>query len=113
MRKGEFWLVQLDKKKGVGHEYCNDRPALIIITDRLIPAVSVVTIMPLSGSGKKGKYDIIVKKNSRNRLFKDSIIKVGHIVSYDKSRFIHKIGEVDAAIMKMIEKYLKIHFGIK
>lgn len=113
MRRGEIWLVKLDKGKSVGHEYYNDRPALIIMSDKLIPTVSVVTIMPMSAlAGKSQKYDIIIKKNKKNRLCQDSIIKVNHIVSYDKSRFIHKIGDADSAIMDMIEKYLKIHFGL-
>lgn len=113
MRRGEIWLVKLDKGKSVGREYCNDRPALIIMSDKLIPTVSVVTIMPMSTSGKSQKYDIIIKKDKKNRLSQDSIIKVSHIVSYDKSRFIHRIGEIDTAIMNQIEKYLKTHFGIK
>lgn len=113
MKRGEIWLVKLDKDKSVGHEYYNDRPALIIMSDKLISVVSVVTIMPMSTIGKNQEYDIIIKKNKKNRLSQDSIIKVSHIVSYDKSRFIHRIGEIDLAIMDQIEKYLKIHFGIK
>jgi mRNA-degrading endonuclease toxin of MazEF toxin-antitoxin module len=113
MKKGEIWLVELDKNKSVGHEYYNDRPALIIMSDKMIPAVSVITIMPLSGSGQRRKHDIIVKKTGRNRLFRDSVIKTGHIVSYDKSRFVHKIGVIDPAIMGQVEKYLKTHFGLR
>ena len=112
MKKGEIWLIKLDKGKSVGHEYYNDRPALIIMADNLIPAGSVVTIMLLSSSGKGRSDDIAIKKDDNNRLYAGSIIKVHHIISYDKLRFIHKIGEADVKIIKEVENYIKKHFGI-
>lgn len=112
MKKGEIWLIKLDKGKSVGHEYYNDRPALIIMADNLIPAASVITIMLLSSSGKGHLDDIVIKKNDDNRLFVDSIIKVHHIISYDKLRFIYRIGVADKKIMKEVENYLKKHFGV-
>lgn len=112
MRQGEIWLIKLDKTKSVGHEYHKDRPALILISDNLVNSASVVTIMPMSSSLNYGPNDILVKKNTKNRLACDSIIKVDHIMSYDKSRFIHKIGEVDRAVMDQVAKYLKKHFGL-
>ena len=113
MKKGEIWLARLAKSKSVGHEYYNDRPALVIISDKLIPAVSVITIMPMSTSGIMDKDDIYVSRGKKNGLNQDSIIKTHHIMSYDKSRFIHKIGETDSTVMNQVEMYLKNHFGIK
>ena len=112
MRKGEIWLVKLDEEKSVGHEYHNDRPAIIIMSDDLISKVNVVTIAPLSGSGKKHQDDIKIKMSKRNGLFKDSIIKVHHIMSYDKARFVHKIGTADERTIKILKIYLKKHFDI-
>jgi mRNA-degrading endonuclease toxin of MazEF toxin-antitoxin module len=111
MKRGEIWLIKLDKAKSVGHEYYNDRPALIIMADNFISAVNVVTTMPLSSNNGR-RDDIIIKKDINNRLYEDSTIKVHHIISYDKSRFIHKIGEVDIKIMKEVENYIKKHFDI-
>ena len=112
MKRGEIWLIKLAEEKSVGHEYYNDRPALIIMADSLISAVNVVTIMPLSSSGNSHRDDIVIKKDINNRLYEDSIIKVHHIISYDKSRFIHKIGEADIKIVKEVGNYIKKHFGI-
>ena len=111
MKKGEIWLIKLAEEKSVGHEYYNDRPALIIMANNLIPAVNVVTIMPLSSSSNSQREDVVIKKDINNRLYEDSIIKVHHIISYDKSRFIHKIGEADKKIIKEVENYIKKHFG--
>lgn len=110
MKRGEIWLIKLAEEKSVGHEYYNDRPALIIMADNLIPAVNVVTIMPLSSSGNSHRDDIIIKKDANNRLYEDSIIKAHYIISYDKSRFIHKIGEADIKNIKKVENYIKKTF---
>ncbi len=112
MKRGEIWLVKLDKQKSVGHEYYNDRPALIIMSNKLIRTVNVITIMPITSSVNQHKNDIIILKSKENRLYKDSIIKVHHVVSYDKDRLIHRIGVVDEGVMDEVYKYLKLHFGI-
>lgn len=112
MKKGEIWLVKLDKDKSVGHEYFNDRPALIIMSDSLASAITVVTVIPITSSSIQGKYDIIIKKSKRNGLYQDSVIKVGFITSYDKTRFIHKIGEAEQSIIESVQIYLKKHFDL-
>lgn len=113
MKRGEIWLVKLDKSKSVGHEYHKDRPAIIIMSDSLLPVASVITVIPMSSIINLDKHDIIIKKDESNRLFQDSVIKVAYIASYDKSRFIHKIGQLDSCVMRRIERYLKIHFSLK
>ena len=112
MRKGEIWLVKFIQETSVGHEYTKDRPALIIEDTSRIRVTTVATIMPLTSSQNQHQDDILARKNEKNRLYKDSLIKVHHILTFDKQRFIHRIGEVDRAIMNQIEKYLKKHFGL-
>ena len=113
MRKGEIWLVKFIQEASVGHEYVKDRPALIIEDTSRIRATTVVTLMPMTTSQNKHQDDIVVRKDSKTRLYKDSLVKVHHIVSFDKDRFIHRIGEVDSCIMVQVAKYLKKHFGIE
>jgi mRNA-degrading endonuclease toxin of MazEF toxin-antitoxin module len=112
MKKGELWLVQLDQTRSVGHEYYNDRPAIVIMADSISASASIITIMPLSSSEKVQKDDIIIGKSKANGLYRDSVIRVKYIMSYDKSRFIHKIGEADSGTMERIGKYLRLHFGL-
>ena len=108
---GEVYLVNFDPS--TGHEYQKMRPAIVIQSDDQLKRTSFVTIMPLTSQiRKKWPEDILVKKNHSNCLFADSIIKVHSIASFDKARFIKKIGVLDKQTMDEIKTYLKIHFGL-
>ena len=111
MKQGEIWLVKF--LNSVGHEYKKERPALIIEADYQIKKSSVFTIIPLtSNSNNKIRDDILVIKDSQNRLYCNSVLKVHHIQSFDKSRFVKRIGVVKKEIIEQVKNYLKIHFGL-
>jgi len=111
MKQGEIWLVKF--LNSVGHEFKKERPALIIEVDSQIQKSAVFTIIPLtSNSNNKIKDDILVVRNNQNKLFCDSILKAHHIQSFDKSRFIKKIGVVKDDIFEQVKNYLRIHFGL-
>jgi len=109
MKKGEIWLVNFDPS--AGHEIQKIRPALIIQSSKINS--SLVTILPLSSQvQKKNKDDIFLQKNSKNRLFSDSIIKIHHISSFDQCRFMHIIGSVPTQTIREIEACLRKHFDL-
>lgn len=111
MRQGEIWLVKF--LNSVGHEYKKERPALIIEIDSQIKKSSVFTIIPFtSNSNNKIQDDILVIKDNQNRLFCDSILKVHHIQSFDRSRFIKRIGILKKDIIDQVKDYLRIHFDL-
>lgn len=111
MKQGEIWLVKF--LNSVGHEYKKERPALIIENDFQIKKSSVFTIIPFtSNSNNKIKDDILVDRDNQNRLFCNSILKVHHIQSFDKSRFIKRIGAVNKNIIEQVKDYLRIHFDL-
>jgi mRNA-degrading endonuclease toxin of MazEF toxin-antitoxin module len=111
MRQGEIWLIKIPSS--VGHEYFKDRPALIIQSDFIIKKSNVCTIIPLTSNiGNRSADDIIIESDDKNRLYCDSLLKVSHLYSFDRSRFVKKIGEVDKNICKRIKKYLRKHFDI-
>jgi len=117
MKYGEIWFVQfgeLDQNdKNVQlHEYYKNRPALIIESNRQLLVTSVITIIPLTSQKNNNNDDIIIKKDDNNNLNYDSILKVQHIYSIDKSKFIKKIGEVDKESLIKVGEYLKRHFGL-
>ena len=105
-------MVKFIEDEQVGHEYIKDRPALVIENNRQIQITTVVTVMPMTSSNNKHKDDILVVKDEKNRLRTDSLIKVHHVISFDKSRFVHRIGEVNKSIMDEITEYLKKHFDL-
>ncbi len=111
MKYGEFWLV--DFCGAVGHEYQKFRPALIIQSDGQLKITNVTTIIPLTSMiDKKHEDDILIKKNNKNNLFHDSILKVHHIQTFDKLRFVNKIGIADNDELNKIKDYIKKHFDI-
>lgn len=108
---GEIYLVDFDPS--VGHEFKKQRPAIIIQSDNTLMKSNLVTVLALTSNiQNKLNNDILIKKNSKNKLFADSIIKVHTLHSFDKSRFIKKIGEANASTVSSIKSYLKNHFDL-
>ncbi|MCX6746492.1 MAG: type II toxin-antitoxin system PemK/MazF family toxin [Candidatus Parcubacteria bacterium] len=112
MKCGEIWYVDFGDYS-VGHEYRKNRPVLLIQCDKVIKIASVISIMPMT-SVKDNKFedDILIIKDEDNRLDFDSILKVQHIFTFDKSRFIKKIGFADKEILDKVKQYLKKHFDL-
>ena len=91
MRQGDIYLVNFDPS--VGREYKKVRPALVLQNQTSIKTSPFITVMPISSKiDRWNPPDILVPKDNKNRLMTDSIIKVHQISSFDKQRFIKKIG---------------------
>ncbi len=111
MRQGEIWLIKIPNS--VGHEYFKDRPVLIVQSDYITQMSKVCTIIPLTSNiGNRSADDIIIKRNNRNNLYCDSVLKVQHFYSFDSSRFVKKIGDIDGSVWGNMEKYIKKHFNL-
>ena len=111
MNYGEIYLV--DFNKSVGHEYEGKRPGIIIESDNQLKTSNIVTIIALTSKIDNHHHDdILIKMDNRNRLNSDSLIKVNHIESFDRSRFSIKIGIADKETLEKIKKYLKKHFDL-
>lgn len=110
MRCGEIWWV--DFGESTGHEYKKERPALIIQSNSQLRFTTVITILPLTSKKKKYEDDIIITKSESNNLSFDSVLKVHYVQSFDRSRFIKKMGEVNEEIIEQVKNYLKTHFEI-
>jgi mRNA-degrading endonuclease toxin of MazEF toxin-antitoxin module len=69
---GQLHLVNFDPS--TGHEFQGKRPALIIEADNYIKKSNLVTILPLTSNlNNKLPEDIILEKDSQNRLISDSV----------------------------------------
>lgn len=111
MKHGEIWSVVY--LGSIGHEYQKDRPVLIIESNQQLNITNIITLVPLTSKiENKHKDDILIKKNNINGLNCDCLIKPHHISSFDRSRFIRKIGEVNEEIMEKVKEYLRKHFGL-
>lgn len=107
MKHGEIWLVKYDPS--IGHEFQKTRPAIIISSHSILKYSNVVTVIAVTGSSdNKISDDIEIRKDNENNLFADSVIKIHHISSFDKNRFVKKIGEIDSENLGKIKERLKI-----
>lgn len=112
-QRGQIWLVNFDPS--FGHEYKKVRPALIIQQEKYITFSSLLTVIPISSQiNNLTELDIVLKKDSKNRLVKNSLIKTKQISSFDKRRFIKLIGIVSKEIMGNIDNNIHLFlFGIQ
>ena len=92
-----------------GHEYKKVRPALIIQNDRYIESRTLLTVIPISSQTiKQTELDILLKKDSQNRLMTDSLLKTKQISSFDKRRFIKLIGTINEETMERVKKNIQL-----
>ncbi|OGY48053.1 MAG: hypothetical protein A3J65_01805 [Candidatus Buchananbacteria bacterium RIFCSPHIGHO2_02_FULL_45_11b] len=113
MKQGEIWFVHFIDSESVGHEYKKDRPVLIIQSDNQLRISNIICVIPLSSSlDSKKEDDILVEKDGQNMLYYNSLLKVHHIQSFDRERFIKRIGAVNEDVMNKVKKYLRKHFDL-
>jgi len=103
----EFW-------KNIWTEVNKKRPAIIISNKNFSSKWDNLWVIPLTTltSDKKiYEYDVVVKKNIRNNLKRDSIARVGSLKEISKKRvfwYIGKIGKEEVnKILENIQKILK------
>ena len=107
----QIWLINFDPS--FGHEYKKVRPGLIIEDSEYIQTGNLITVLPISSiTEKQTELDVNLPKDEKNRLMKDSLIKIKQISSFDKRRFIKYIGgcnqEVFVKVLENIKKYLSL-----
>jgi mRNA interferase MazF len=106
---GHIYLVNFDPS--IGKEYQKVRPALVIQSNAI--ESELVTVIPITSKiERRNADDIVLLRNSHNRLLHDSVLKVRQISSFDKRRFVHYIGEADATTIKAVAQYLRKHFNL-
>ena len=101
-KQGQIWLVNFDPS--VGHEYRKVRPALIIQSDQYIKPAALLTVIPISSQiNKQSELDILLKKDIKNRLMTDSLIKTKQISSFDSRRFFKLIGVASEEMLEEVK----------
>lgn len=111
LKQGDICLFNFNPS--VGHEFQGKRPALVVESDEQILKSNLVTVMPLTSNLDNClPDDILVARDSVNRLIADSVIKVYSIISLDYARLVNKIGSLDAERLGEVKSYLKKHFSL-
>ncbi len=103
MKKGEIWIVELPL--AIGHEQVGARPA-IVLADTESP---VVVVAPLTSNlqALRFPFTLLVVPSKTNRLDADSVALVLHIRAIDRRRLKNKIGFLEKATLKEIDKILR------
>jgi mRNA interferase MazF len=110
-KKGEVYFVSLEPT--IGAEIGKSRPALVISNDTNNEFADTVTVLPIAfGITKIYPFEVLLTKRNSG-LLEDSKIKCNQIRTIDKRRLIRRIGQLDAAPLKEVEKAILIHLGIK
>ncbi|MBU2523788.1 type II toxin-antitoxin system PemK/MazF family toxin [Patescibacteria group bacterium] len=107
-------LFYLQWSPSVGHEFRNNRPGVVISSNKTIGKSNLISFMALtSNTNNKMADDILIKRSKSNNLQLDSVIKVQYISSFDYKRLLRYIGKVDGSDGEDIKRYLKKHFDLK
>ena len=108
---GDIYFV--DFEPSVGHEYKGKRPAFIAQEEEISKTSPVVTVIPMTSQLKQlHSPDVLIQPDQKNRLNEDSVIKVRHIYTFDKSRFLFRIGRAGSPVIRQVRGYLRRHFGM-
>lgn len=111
-QQGQIWLVNFEPS--FGHEYQKVRPALIVQSNRYINSTNLLTVIPISSQiSKQTELDILIRKDTQNRLLRDSLIKTKQISSFDKRRFIKQIGMLKESDMKKVKENINLFLQLQ
>lgn len=111
IRCGDIYLAQT--RESIGHEYEKLRPYLLVDPNWYIRISNLVCMVPLTGNlDNRNKYDLFISRDINNGLNQNSIIKVDHLYTFDKSRLCRYLGFVDQLVVKVIHSNLRKRFNL-
>ena len=90
MKPGDIYFIQFEPS--VGFEIKKSRPGLVI---QKSPYRNTVIVLPISSKPPtSNRFEFALRKNAYNCLYTDSVVVLDQIKSFDRSRFIGRIGEI-------------------
>lgn len=110
LQHGHIYFVEFDPSSG--HEFKKTRPAVLLSSDDLIRRSNLISCVPFTSN--KGNIvngdDILVKKDSNNGFYSDSILKTQHVCTFDKSRVKKFVGVLDSETLKNLKAVIVRNF---
>lgn len=110
-KRGEVYLVRFDPT--VGAEIRKTRPALVVQNDignrfgetTIVAAISSTLKLPLSPVA-------VLIPGREGGLEADSLVRLDHLRSVDKSRLLRRLGTVSAETMHDVDQAIAISLGL-
>jgi mRNA interferase MazF len=113
MKQNEIWLISLDPT--IGAETKKTRPAVIINDNALgkLPLKIIVPITDWKDNYSIAPWMVKIEPSSQNGLAKTSSIDCFQVRSVSETRFVKKLGTIDASLHEKIKfalsKVLSLH----
>lgn len=113
-RCGSIWLVSFDPS--VGTEIRKTRPALIISPTDFNQVRSKVTLLPISSTVVRAKkiapVVVRVQASQDNGLESDSTIIAIEPSTFDKSRLVKYLGQIENSLFDEVRSILKFYLDL-
>jgi mRNA interferase MazF len=108
----DLYLVEFDPARG--HEIQKTRSALIIQNDigNQYSQVTIVAAITSKLSPAPYPVEVIVAASKGNGLSVPSAIQLSQIRSVDRERLVKRLGTLDAAAVRKVDRALKISLGL-
>lgn len=110
--RGDLYLVEFDPARG--HEIQKTRPALVIQNDigNQHSPITIVAAITSKLSARPYPVEVVVAPTKGNGLSVPSAIQLNQIRSVDRERLVRRVGTLDAAVMRKIDRAIKISLGL-
>jgi mRNA interferase MazF len=117
IRRGEIWTAELDPVRGT--ESQKTRPVLVISNDGANRAAQratmggVITVVPLtSNTDRIRPFQALIEADQHTGLAVDSKAQCEQIRSLDISRFISRVGAINAEHQAAVDAALTLHLSL-
>ena len=111
IKRGEIWLASLDPTKG--SEQAGTRPVIVFQNESISKFTITVIAIPLTTNLKRADLPtcVLIPENE-NPVKNDSVALCHQMRVLDKTRLIHKTGELSNETLKKIDKCVLFTLGI-
>lgn len=113
MRQGEIWLINLDPT--IGAEIRKTRPCVILNDDAIggLPLKVIATLTDLKPRYRDVPWMLCLEPDNSNGLTKPSAIDLFQVRCLSETRLVHKIGAITTKELALVQKALKLVFGME
>ena len=111
-RRGEIYLVEFDPT--VGHEIRKTRPAVVIQNDvsNQYSPITIVAAVSSHFADPPHPREVPLPAGAKTGLRQPSAVILNQIRSIDRARLRKRLGSLDAATMRKVDRALEVSLGL-
>lgn len=113
MKRGEIWDIDLPLPPGgSGREQTGFRPAIILNVKPDPGNILCVVLLTSQIKALRFSHTVRIQPSGRNGLTKESVALVYQLTAVDRTRFVRRRGELEAASMAELESTIRSLLGL-